>query len=399
MNMYAAHRNAPRTAGFSLIELMVALVLGLILMGGVISVFITSKSTYSLNNALGAVQESGRFAMGLMAPNIRMAGFMGCAAVANGATYSTLTNTPSDIYNFANAVEGYEAKNTGVGGAYTMPSTVVADTTATDWAPAPATAPGVPSALMTMTGAVPPVKGSDMFVLHEAAGNGFYIQPNGSGNYVSSGNVYLLPADAQQIQQGQILIVSDCKNTVLSQATNTPGTSNDGHVEHSNSGSYVPGNTNPQWPVNFGKGAQLFVAEAYVYYIGIGKDLGPSLYMVNLGVTGTAATPVELVSGVENMQVLYGVNTSGATGDNVAPNAFVPADVVYANNDWANVVSLRIALITQSDDNSTDKTPATAPTYTLLDSSSTYGVTLTAPKDRRLRRVFQETISIRNKLP
>lgn len=395
MSMNTHPRIDGRESGFSLIELMVALVLGLILMGGVISVFITSKSTYSLNNALGAVQESGRFAMGLMAPNIRMAGFMGCAAVGNGASYSTLTNTPSDLYDFSNSVEGYEAKNTGIGGAYTMPSTVAADTTTTDWAPAPATAPGVPSALMTMTGAVPPVKGSDMFVLHEAAGQGFYLQPNGSGNYVSSGNVYLLPADAQQVQQGQVLIVSDCKNTVLSQATNTPGSSNDGHVEHSNAGPYVPGNTNPQWPVSFGKGAQLFVAEAYVYYIGVGQDLGPSLYMVNLGVTGAAAKPVELVSGVENMQVLYGVDTDG---DKI-PNAFVPADVVYANKDWGNVVSLRIALVTQSDDNSVDTTPATAATYTVLDSSATYGVTLTAPKDRRLRRVFQETISIRNKLP
>lgn len=398
MNMNAHPRIDGRESGFSLIELMVALVLGLILMGGVISVFITSKSTYSLNNALGAVQESGRFALGLMAPNIRMAGFMGCASLTNGATYYTLKDIPPDLFNFSEPVMGYDAKSTGVGGSYTMPGTVAADTAATDWAPNPATNPGIPSALMTS--ANPPVQGSDMFVLHEASGLGFYLQPNGSGKYTDSANIYLQPSDADTLQQGQIIIVSDCSKTTVSQVTNSPsGGSNDGHVEHSNSGSYVPGNDHPIWPQSYGKGAQLYVAESYVYYIGVGRDLGPSLYMANLGVSGgnTAGlgTPVELVSGVENMQVLYGVDTDG---DKI-PNVFVPADVVYANNDWGNVVSLRIAVVTQSDDNSVDKTPATAATYTLLDASAAYGVTLTAPKDRRLRRVFQETISIRNKLP
>ncbi len=49
--------------GFSLTELLIASVLGLLLLGGVIQLFIGSKQTYVMQNELGNVQTDGRFAL------------------------------------------------------------------------------------------------------------------------------------------------------------------------------------------------------------------------------------------------------------------------------------------------------------------------------------------------
>lgn len=49
------------TAGFSLIELLVAMAIGLVLTGGLYQVFVGSNNTYSMNERLSRVQENGRF--------------------------------------------------------------------------------------------------------------------------------------------------------------------------------------------------------------------------------------------------------------------------------------------------------------------------------------------------
>ncbi len=61
--------------GFSLIELMIAMLLGLILIAGVINLFLASSQTYRLQEAMFRVQESGRFALDVMLRDLRDAGF------------------------------------------------------------------------------------------------------------------------------------------------------------------------------------------------------------------------------------------------------------------------------------------------------------------------------------
>ncbi|OUD14180.1 PilW family protein [Thioflexithrix psekupsensis] len=66
--------------GFSLIEIMIALVISLILMAGVLTIMSSSKRTYLLQDELGQLQENARFALDDIAFNVRMAGFYGCSA-------------------------------------------------------------------------------------------------------------------------------------------------------------------------------------------------------------------------------------------------------------------------------------------------------------------------------
>ena len=105
-----AARHMPKSmsplAGFTLIELMVAMLLGLIVIAGVTSVFLANQRTYRTNQALGDVQDGSRIAFELMARDIRNAGLNPCN---NGDRMANvLNNSGTDWWaNWANALRGY----------------------------------------------------------------------------------------------------------------------------------------------------------------------------------------------------------------------------------------------------------------------------------------------------
>ena len=49
--------------GFSLVELMISLALGLVITGAVIQIMVSNQVTNSFNTAVAQVQDSGRFIM------------------------------------------------------------------------------------------------------------------------------------------------------------------------------------------------------------------------------------------------------------------------------------------------------------------------------------------------
>ena len=53
--------------GFTLIELMIAMLIGVFLMAGIIQIFISAKQGYRLQENLSRLQENGRFAMDFLA--------------------------------------------------------------------------------------------------------------------------------------------------------------------------------------------------------------------------------------------------------------------------------------------------------------------------------------------
>jgi type IV pilus assembly protein PilW len=146
-----------------------------------------------------------------------------------------------------------------------------------------------------------------------------------------------------------------------------------------------PGNATTALPVDFPSGALVYPLTTTVFYIGVGADGDSALRRLDLtgGMVGaTIFTDSEVVDDVENMQVLYGVDTTGAG----APTEYVTADQVP---DFNSVVSLEIAVLVASPPGG-QTVPAAAPTFNLL------GTTVTAPKDTRLRRVFEKTIGLRD---
>ncbi len=71
-------RSPRRAAGFSLVELMVAMVISLMLGAAAVSVFLSNKRIYSATEGMGRIQESARIAFELMSRDIREAGGNPC---------------------------------------------------------------------------------------------------------------------------------------------------------------------------------------------------------------------------------------------------------------------------------------------------------------------------------
>ncbi|MCJ8297793.1 MAG: PilW family protein [Pseudomonadales bacterium] len=64
-----------RQQGFSLVELMIAMLLGTFLIGGLMSVFISSANNYKVQQALTEVQHKGRYILRILRQDVQKAGF------------------------------------------------------------------------------------------------------------------------------------------------------------------------------------------------------------------------------------------------------------------------------------------------------------------------------------
>ena len=376
-----------RQTGFSLLELMVAALLGMILSAGVVSVYLASMKDYAQNNALEDVQKNGRLALSLLEPKIRMAGFFGCG---HSMQPESILKTDLAIYSANVPVQGYEYTGTGMGVTYPIktgpPKTVISPAS---WSPS---LPPDISQAIGVNSAAPgaAVPGSDILLLHEAVPGGIDLVDPYTDD---TGGLFVATGQDAQLAIGELVVVSDCEHADLFQISNIAGNYRNGdrvRIDHSSDASLSPGNDPSRQSSynNYGADTQILHYETYLFYIGMDRDKGPSLYEISTGNNAGLNKPVELATGVENMQMLYGVDTDG---DEI-PNQYLTADQV---TDWSRVVSIRIALLTRSGGNSTDAGGESS--FKLLDPSN--GLTLTVPGDGQIRKVFEETISIRNHLP
>lgn len=92
-----ARRPTQRVSGFGLIELMIAMVLGLIVIGAAFAIFMSSQRTYRSNEDLSRIQESARVAFELMSRDIRAAGGSACS------NFSVVEGTGAAVDRFRDA--------------------------------------------------------------------------------------------------------------------------------------------------------------------------------------------------------------------------------------------------------------------------------------------------------
>lgn len=76
--------------GFGLIELMIAMVLGLLVMGAAFAVFQSNQRSFQANEGLNRIQESARVAYELISRDIRAAGGTACSNLARPDAEHTL---------------------------------------------------------------------------------------------------------------------------------------------------------------------------------------------------------------------------------------------------------------------------------------------------------------------
>lgn len=333
-------KSPPRQAGLTLVELMVALTVSLILLGGVVQIYSGSKTAYRMTENLSRLQENGRFAMEFLARDIRRADFWGCLG-----TVSNITNNldPGGGSGYAPFTDGID----GTDGGGTL---------------------------------------SDSITLAFASGTGLTVLTPFMINTAANLQV---PA-GNTLEQSDIVLVSDCTGGDIFQISNA--TPSSGVLVHNTGAATIPGNLNPGVcpiaGVNPHCLSQTYSGDARLY---AARSVAYTVKLQDSDCDGTAnvgAPPAlcrngnELVENVENMQVLYGEDTNA---DGVA-NRYVPAGTPNMNN----VVSVRVALLLRSTDSVLPQNATQ--NHTLLDVA-------VGPTDRILRRVFSSTITLRNRAP
>ena len=105
--------------GLSLIELMIAITLGLFITGGLIQLFVNSHQSYRVQENVSRLQENGRFAMSFLIKDIRMADYWGCLRLDKDAdpastNISNNLNSNATFDDFTSAIAGEnDNSNTG----------------------------------------------------------------------------------------------------------------------------------------------------------------------------------------------------------------------------------------------------------------------------------------------
>lgn len=329
----SATRNSSRRTharGITLIELMVALVLGLIVSGAALTLFVSNRQTYTASESLGRIQESERTAFELMSRDVREAAGNACE---KGLNVANVLNGPTSAWytDWAGGVRGYDG--------------------ATAFADAP-----------FGTAKEDRVAGTDAIELKSSVSNGVTV----TDHQPTSAQFKVNTVD-HGLNDGDIAMVCDFNHAAIFQITNAqPGTNVT--VVHQTGNTVNPGNCSKGlgYPTDCGSVngntyaygpnsiiAKLRATRWYIGYNGRTYNGQPSrsLYQSTLQNTGGVLSVVdnEITEGVRDMQLRYLL--TGASD-------YVDAATVPAG-DWLTdkVIAVDIELTLQGQDRvSTDGT-------------------------------------------
>jgi len=351
----------PPAAGFSLVEIMVALLVSLFLLAGVLQLYLGNQQTSRLGTGIGDLQQTGQFAVDELANNVRMAAFQGCADAIRAPAQVRALNAPIlPLPTDPGSIGGFEVAANGTWTGGTAPA---------NW-----------------NGAVPrPL--SD--VLQVQGGSRAVV--NLASTMSSDSAAVALASNPDNIVAGEMVLIADCGAADLFRVTAVTGGLTLVHTTSDNSAA----NLSKPYVHTGLNAAQATRFNSWVYFVrDSGRDAadGSAIFsLYRLDTSRQNQTAQELVEGVEYLQVLYGERIG--TQDiryRAAPNV----------TNWGQVVAVKLALLVASREPVLDVADATAGT-----SCSTRQSPRPAPaappsptaNDRRLRRVFSAAINVRNR--
>ncbi|WP_291014431.1 prepilin-type N-terminal cleavage/methylation domain-containing protein [Hydrogenophaga sp.] len=304
LHMRRRRAATPRQMGFSLVELMVALVLGLIVIGGVISIFLTNQQAFRTTESLSRLQENARISFELMAREIRQAGGNPCGTrfvsnVLNANDWSTDWD--------AGTIIGFES---GTDATFRPTGTAVAQRV------------GGTDAIQVMGSAVGFSAG---IAAHDAA----------------AAQITLTASNASLA--GATVMLCDNTSAAIAQVSSVAGTNTiafDTTANCTTSFGFPPNCATPLTKT-FSPGGYVSPLSTSFWYVGNNSRGGRSLYRESRG-----AGPEEIAEGVVDMQIQYLRGTSTGPGVFTPENDWVDATPA---DDWtaaavAQVVALRFTL-------------------------------------------------------
>ena len=270
--------------GLSLIELMVGITLSLLLILGVTQIFLTSKNTYSSNQALSAVQESGRFAVELMARDIRNAGY-------RGQCLQLVTNHIDDAEDAVWAlndepIQGWEESK---------PDFIDKDI----------------------------AEGTDVIFVQFATGG---VDVEGDAlNDVDVETISFSDGTAPA-SIDDVLLISDGLGCDLFRADSSA----DGEITK---------DSDINWSHAYTDSFEILSFESVAYYVAEDGNGVPTLHRSRFNYELDDEDAEELVPGITSLNIRYGV------GSNKIVNEYVDASSV---TNWGNVYAVRLTLVTES---------------------------------------------------
>lgn len=301
--------------GLTLIELMIALTIGLFLVGAVSALFVNTRNGFDYSNEVARLQETGRFALEAISRDVRMAGYNGCGRTV--ATANVVNNASTNpLLDFSTPIRGYEV------GVDTLPTALSAAGALSD---------------------------TDAIILIGASNGDIVVQSHNPPAAQINTNTHA-------IQPGEILLITDCSKASIFQMTGPTNNNNNATNLVHNTGTGTPGNCTKFLGAScpsassytYKPGSMMLRLSSSAYFIG-NSSLGNgtrSLYAMELeGATNGTSVARELLVGVQDMQITYGLDTDG---DGTANNMGNSATAITASNAWSQVISVQVSLTVRS---------------------------------------------------
>jgi len=357
-------RAARRSGGFTLVELMVGLAVGLFVSVIAISLFVSSRKLQAVNSSSNRMAENARLAFDLLHKDLRLVGFRGCSDDFTRDPDSVLNPSGNAFIADASGIRGYVGTGSGFN-------------------------PTLPSALLAVT-PTPPRNNSDVISVRvpvDAASLGLVAS---MASNTSALDVGTNTGTANLIDSGDVVMLANCKRGVLFQVTGSAAPGTTGLLPHAAGGAFYPGNSNADLGFRYNKSdSAVYRMQTRHYYVAPSSAATRagtfSLWRLTVPAPAGRSAAEEIVPGIERLNVTYGVEAS-AVPDRAVDRYVTAANVPAA--DWSNVLSARIQMLAATTDNGTAQAAS---------SVAFAGGTVSAG-DKRLREVFTEVVAFRNQL-
>lgn len=352
MKTTALQHDKARQVGFSLVELMVAVTIGLLLLAGLAGVFTTTSSARGEVDRTSRQIENGRYATQLLMEDLRLAGYLG---ELDPSSLATPTSKPNPC---ATAVADLKASMSVHVQGYDDGASV-------------------PSCLQDVK------TGTDIVVIRRAS---TCVAGTGDCEAVVPGAAYF-------------------------QASLCYPTSGATELASGNINQYFALNTDTSALTMHKKDcttlASLRRYRTHIYFIAnnsSGSDGIPTLKRAELGGASgnTTFTIVPLVEGIENLQLEYGIDTDAkGSANGGSPNAYTTDPDAYNTcvgqtcvENWRNVVAVKLHLLARNTERTAGYTDTK--TYTLGLDSGNEEKTVGPFNDAYKRHVYQSSIRLSN---
>jgi type IV pilus assembly protein PilW len=327
-----AHCAAPsKSRGAGIVELMVAATIGLVLIAGALSVFSNSRKSYNVNQDIGRMLENGNFALDEITRSLQLAGYWG------RNNEGSLVRGRTGDGSFTPIATSNDATNDCTAGWYADVSKRIEGLNNTN---APYQTTCIPANRYSAN--------TDVLVVR-------HVEPSA------------IPTAS--LVANTVYVRSDPVTAQLFVGTTIPA--------------------------GLSAVSENFLLRSMAFYVSpnsvTATDAIPALRRVEVTAGPLLNVPAQpsadeiVVPGIENLQLQYGITTSG---DARSANQYLDADNIAAAN-WANVVSVRVWLMVRSE--TAENGYLNTNTYSLPDGD------FSPPSGDNFRRLLlTRTISLRN---